>query len=99
MKTSLTIIATSLLMIGCMTSAPPDKNVPAAKKLFDDFNKHEWNAMASAYSESASFLDPSFGHEYVSKTRSETASKYADMEKLFLTFTMKLSGSILPAMW
>ena len=83
MKPTLTIIAASLLMIGCVTSGQQDKNVAAAKKLFDDFNKHNWNEMASAYAEPASFLDPSFGHEYVSKTRSETAAKYADMEKLF----------------
>lgn len=83
MKYTLTLIAGSLLMIGCVTSAPPDKNVATAKKLFDDFNKHDWNAMVSVYAESATFLDPSYGKEYVSKTRSETALKYADMQKLF----------------
>lgn len=83
MKRCVTFIAGSLLVIGCASSDLQDKNVTATKKLFDAFNRHDWNEMASAYAEPASFLDPSFGNEYVSKTRSETAGKYADMEKLF----------------
>jgi ketosteroid isomerase-like protein len=83
MKRTLTVIAGSLLMIGCATSSPHDKNIAAAKKLFDEFNNHNWTEMSLVYAESASFLDPSFGKDYVHKTRSETAAKYADMEKLF----------------
>lgn len=51
--------------------------------MFDAFNRHDWNAMTNYYSESASFLDPSFGKEYVNKSRKETAAKYAEMEKMF----------------
>jgi hypothetical protein len=51
--------------------------------MFDAFNQHDWSLMTSYYSVSAEFLDPSFGQEYVSKTREETADKYAAMQKMF----------------
>jgi ketosteroid isomerase-like protein len=60
--------------------------------MFDAFNRHDWNAMANYYSESASFLDPSFGPEYVTKTRQETAAKYAEMQKMFPDLHDELVG-------
>jgi ketosteroid isomerase-like protein len=83
MKRCLHIIVGSLLIIGCTSSGQQEKNAAAAEKLFDAFNRHDWKEMSSVYAESASFLDPSFGKEYVSKTRTETAGKYSEMEKMF----------------
>lgn len=77
------IVIVAVIAAGCSASTEQEKNAATAKKLFDAFNKHDWNEMASVYSESAMFLDPSYGIEYASKTRSETAAKYSDMEKLF----------------
>lgn len=51
--------------------------------MFEAFNRHNWQAMANYYSQTASFLDPSFGTAYVDKTREETVAKYAEMEKMF----------------
>lgn len=75
-----------LIAIGCTSkteSADEAKNVAVANALFDAFNKHEWEAMAGYYAEPASFLDPSFGSAYVSKSRAEVAAKYKSMEDLF----------------
>jgi ketosteroid isomerase-like protein len=38
--------------------------------------------MAACYSDTAEFLDPSFGTEYVKKTRAETAAKYAELQQM-----------------
>jgi ketosteroid isomerase-like protein len=73
----------ALLTASCSTQNEADKNVALANAMFDVFNKHEWQKMCAFYSENALFLDPSFGPEYVTKTRQEISAKYAEMEKLF----------------
>lgn len=60
-----------------------DQNVTRTREMFEAFNRHNWQAMANYYSQTASFLDPSFGTAYVDKTREETVAKYAEMEKMF----------------
>jgi hypothetical protein len=83
MKRYLSFIIGSLLLTGCTAVDNSEKNAAIAAKLFDAFNRHDWQTMASYYSEDASFLDPSFGKNYVSKTRTETAAKYEEMESMF----------------
>lgn len=60
-----------------------DNNVKTTKKLFELFNKHDWEAMAKLYADPATFLDPSFGIKEVSKTRAETVAKYKGMQETF----------------
>jgi ketosteroid isomerase-like protein len=75
-----------LFAIGCKSkteSADETKNVAVANAMFDAFNQHQWEKMVGYYAEPASFLDPSFGTAYVSKSRAETAAKYKSMEDLF----------------
>ncbi len=72
-----------LLTASCSTQEDADKNVALTNAMFDAFNKHEWQKMAAFYSENTLFLDPSYGTEYVIKTRQEISAKYAEMEKLF----------------
>lgn len=81
-KIFLILVGLSLLTIGCSKS-DEDKNVDAANALFDAFNQHDWQKMAAFYSKEASFLDPSYGPDYVTKTRKEIESKYAELEKVF----------------
>jgi ketosteroid isomerase-like protein len=59
------------------------QNIVTVQNMFDAFNKHQWQTMSEYYIERASFLDPSFGKDYVIKTRKETADKYAEMQELF----------------
>jgi len=51
--------------------------------MFDAFNRHDWKAMSEHYADSALFLDPSFGIDYVRQSRNEMIAKYTQMEQLF----------------
>lgn len=78
------IIILPILFVCCTTSdSAKDSNAARAKEMFDAFNRHDWNAMANYYADPASFLDPSYGSDYVTKTRIETAAKYSEMQKMF----------------
>ena len=59
------------------------QNIALTQKMFEAFNKHEWQAMASYYTDNALFLDPAFGKDYVTKTQQETAAKYSELQKMF----------------
>lgn len=89
MKQTVYILLAAIVM-SCQPSG--GENVEKAQAMFDAFNRHDWNAMASFYSEPASFLDPSFGTGYVNKNREETATKYAEMEKIFPDLQDELVG-------
>ncbi len=73
-----------LFLAACSSSVQPDEpRIAIAKTLFEAFNRHDWKAMADLYSDSALFLDPSFGKEYVSQTREKTIAKYTEMQNAF----------------
>lgn len=71
--------------MACTSSSPTleERNTHHVQSMFDAFNRHDWKSMTEHYSDSALFLDPAFGNEYIIQTRKETASKYADMEHQF----------------
>jgi ketosteroid isomerase-like protein len=84
-----------LLAFSCISknsNADEAANVAIANAMFEAFNKHQWEAMAGYYAEPASFLDPSFGSDYVSKSRAEVATKYKSMEDLFPDIHDELVG-------
>lgn len=81
-----------LILAACSSLSIQDNNASAARKVFDAFNKHDWKVMTSLYAEQALFLDPSFGKEFVSKSRSETVAKYAEMEKMFPDIHDEVTG-------
>jgi steroid delta-isomerase-like uncharacterized protein len=80
-------ISVLLVMIAAVSCAAPgdvnNENEEVAQKLFEAFNKHDWRAMAALYSDSAMFLDPSFGKEYVKQSRKQTVAKYTELHKIF----------------
>jgi ketosteroid isomerase-like protein len=83
MKRISLILLGLLWLPGCSGNREEEKNLATANAMFDAFNEHDWEKMASYYTPDASFLDPSFGTEYVTKSRTETAAKYAELEKMF----------------
>jgi ketosteroid isomerase-like protein len=83
MKKTVIIVACILALSACTTPATTNENEAATKKLFDAFNRHAWDEMTLVYAENASFLDPSFGKDYVTKSRKETAEKYASLQQMF----------------
>jgi hypothetical protein len=82
MKTLLLFLGISLVTISCGTR-DNEKNIAVASLMFEAFNQHDWEKMTSYYSDEALFLDPSYGTEYVTKSRKETAGKYAELQKMF----------------
>ncbi len=90
------IVAMVVIIAGSCTpkniKGDESKNVAIANAMFDAFNKHQWEAMAGYYAEPASFLDPSFGLEYVNKSRAEVAEKYRGMEDVFPDIHDELTG-------
>ncbi len=76
----------SVLLIAAACSSSENlekKNTEVAQKLFEAFNQHDWKTMTDLYAEQAQFLDPSFGPELVTKSRTETIAKYEEMQSAF----------------
>jgi steroid delta-isomerase-like uncharacterized protein len=72
-------------VVACSTPSenPTAENEQLVRSMFEAFNRHDWEAMASHYSDSALFLDPSFGTDYVRQTRTEMVIKYKEMHAMF----------------
>ncbi|RVT99841.1 nuclear transport factor 2 family protein [Mucilaginibacter limnophilus] len=84
MKNLIYLLLLTMALAGCSsTDQTAEKNLAAAKEMFAAFNGHDWKKMASFYADTAEFLDPAFGIDYVKKTRKETAEKYAGMQQMF----------------
>lgn len=77
------LILSVLLLSACSTPTQQNDPVVVANKLFEAFNRHEWKKMAALYSDSALFLDPSFGTAFVRKSREQTIAKYVEMHNMF----------------
>lgn len=81
---SFVLLALVSFATGCASPGGSDQqNITIATKMFAAFNRHDWDSMAGYYADPALFLDPSFGMEYVSKTRKETAAKYRELATMF----------------
>lgn len=59
------------------------ENIATTKKMFAAFNKHNWEEMAGFYSETAEFLDPVYGTEYVKLNRRQLVEKYTELQQMF----------------
>ena len=84
MRPAIAFIVLLLFHLSC--SSPSDegqKNEALARKMFEAFNQHDWETMAAYYSDSASFLDPSLGKEYVKQTRNDIIEKYKGYQQMF----------------
>jgi ketosteroid isomerase-like protein len=81
MKKALLLL--SLLAIACTSNKQPDisqTNIEIATKIFEAFNQHDWKLMTSYYADTASFLDPSFGKDYVTQTHDQSIKKYNGLQ-------------------
>lgn len=81
------IIGISIFGISCSEKNQDEKNADSNKKIilemYDAFNKHDWEKMASFYSDSALFKDPSFGKNSLVQTRAQIVNKYQELERMF----------------
>jgi ketosteroid isomerase-like protein len=84
MKNLVLILSLIITLFSCNKSSnQSSENQAIIKKLYEHFNKHEWQKMADLYVESTDFKDPSFGTEITKQTRQQTVQKYSEMEKMF----------------
>lgn len=83
MRLLLLLVVWAITACTSSTSNEEVRNIAHVRSMFDAFNRHDWKAMSEHYADSALFLDPALGLEYVNQSRNETADKYAAMEVIF----------------
>jgi ketosteroid isomerase-like protein len=64
-------------------STTQNKNIEIVRSLFRHFNTHDWQSMANLYSDTAEFIDPSFGQDAVYQTRAQIIDKYKQLATVF----------------
>jgi len=74
-----------IVLVGCSAKEKEteQQNQEIAKSMFEAFSRHDWKAMAEHYADSAHFLDPSLGKEYVHQSHGQIITKYGEMENVF----------------
>lgn len=87
MKTFWTLLCLTITLLACnkqkSTNLKSSDNHKLIDQYFEHFNKHEWSKMASMYSDTAEFKDPSLGQGIVKQTRQQVISKYSDLQQVF----------------
>ncbi|TXK38021.1 nuclear transport factor 2 family protein [Pontibacter qinzhouensis] len=58
---------------------PTTNHEALIKQYFEVFNAHNWQQLASMYSETADFKDPALGRGLVKQTREELITKYEEL--------------------
>jgi ketosteroid isomerase-like protein len=58
------------------------ENIKVVENMFQAFNDHKWAEMASYYSDTAEFKDPSFGVNAIMQTQKEVANKYIELNAM-----------------
>jgi ketosteroid isomerase-like protein len=58
-------------------------NEKLVKQYYKHFNNHDWEKMASMYSEVSEFKDPTLGPGIVTQTRKQIIDKYSELNSMF----------------
>ncbi len=69
MRTVRVVLCAVLLVCCDQPKEATNQNTKIAEQLFAAFNQHDWKIMANLYADSALFLDPSLGKDYVTQSR------------------------------
>lgn len=59
---------------------PGETNTAIIKQLYEAFNAHNWEKMAALYIDSASFLDPAYGQNFVKQSHADMVKHYQGLE-------------------
>jgi ketosteroid isomerase-like protein len=84
---NLVLIFALLALVSCNSqekgSLSVNPNEALIKQYYAYFNQHDWGKMASMYTETADFKDPSLGKGIVTQTREQTIKKYSELNQTF----------------
>lgn len=76
------IFLLALILLSCNQSkndhTPNNKEI--VLRLYEQFNNHNWEEFAKCYADTAMFLDPSLGKEYVNMNHKQIVEKYTDLQ-------------------
>lgn len=102
MYKSIIISIILIIVVSCNTKTPSklegleeiqQRNVTIVESMFEHFNKHDWQKMASLYADTALFQDPSFGEKQaVRQTHQEIVEKYSALQKQVPNIHDKIVG-------
>ncbi len=81
-------LCASFIFTGCVMESSYDQrttddNKEVIRDVFKAFNKHDFKLMASYYADTAKFLDPSLGKQFVCQSRAQTNAKYRSLAATF----------------
>ena len=81
------IIISALFLFACNegknSTDASGSNTEIVKQLYASFNKHDWEAMAALYADTAEFKDPAFGPAAVKQTKQQIIEKYTELGSMF----------------
>lgn len=82
------VLLSFLFIFSCTPQAKRDmtqheQNTALIEQYFTAFNNHDWDNMASLYTDEAAFKDPSLGPGIVTQTRKHIIQKYRELLDVF----------------
>jgi ketosteroid isomerase-like protein len=93
MKNTIFILAILFAVNACKNKKEESANEKLVKQYFEYFNNHDWNKMASMYTDTTDFRDPTLGLNIVKKTRKQTIEKYTALNKIFPNLKDKITAT------
>jgi predicted SnoaL-like aldol condensation-catalyzing enzyme len=83
MKNVIYVFAILMFITACNKKQEKNTNEIMVKQYFEYFNKHDWNKLASMYTDTAYFKDPTLGIGIVKQSRKQTIEKYTELSNIF----------------
>ena len=79
----ISLIFTSCVMDSSYDQRSADNNKELVKDVFKAFNRHDFKLMTSYYADTAKFLDPELGKEFVQQSHEQVAARYTTTATTF----------------
>jgi predicted SnoaL-like aldol condensation-catalyzing enzyme len=83
MKNVILFLIILIILNACSKKDANNANEKFVKQYFEYFNRHDWIKMATMYSDSTDFKDPTLGLGIVKQSRKQIIEKYTELSKIF----------------